>query len=109
MGSGCRCGCSSVPSRDPARTSSSAGTVCDVRVGPLLEHSRLDGVDADDVVEEVDQVLYAQQPLDIAAQNDAIPAAIDELDSLAQDCRQSLHGMIQIGRASCRGKSVDLG
>jgi hypothetical protein len=34
-------------------------------------------------VEEVDQVLRALQPLDVAIQDDAIPAGVDELDSLA--------------------------
>jgi hypothetical protein len=37
-----------------------------VRVGALLEDGRLDTGDADDVVEEVDQVLWALQPLNVA-------------------------------------------
>src|SRR5216683_6745503 len=55
-----------------------------VGVGALLEHGRLDAGDADDVVEEVDQVLWPLQPLDIAIQDNAIPARVDELDSAAQ-------------------------
>jgi hypothetical protein len=36
------------------------------------------------VAEKVDQVLWALQPLDIAAQHDAIPAGVDELDNRAE-------------------------
>src|SRR6266516_723181 len=61
--------------------------------GALLEHSRLDAGDADDVMEEVDQVFGTLQPLDVAVQHDAIPARVDELDNRAQQCRQSIHGM----------------
>src|SRR3989442_13367775 len=64
-----------------------------VGVGALFEDGRLDARDADDIMEEVHQVLGPLQALEIAVQHDAIPAGVDELDSLAQDCRQSLHGM----------------
>jgi hypothetical protein len=64
-----------------------------IRIGPLLEDSRLNSVDADDVLEEVDQVLWTLQSFDVAAQDDAIPAGVDELDSLAQQLGQSVHGM----------------
>ncbi len=40
-----------------------------VRVGALLEHGRLDAGDPDDVMEEVDQVLWTLQPLDVAGAN----------------------------------------
>ena len=53
----------------------------------LVRCSRMAGsmaVDADDVVEEVDQVLWTLQSFEIAAQDDAIPARVDELDSLTQ-------------------------
>jgi hypothetical protein len=33
----------------------------------LLEHGGLDGIDADDVVEKVNQVLWALQSLDVTA------------------------------------------
>ena len=55
-----------------------------VGVGALLEDGRLDAGDADDVVKEVDQVLRALQPLDVAIQDDAIPARVHELDSRTQ-------------------------
>ena len=56
-----------------------------VGIGPLLEHGRLDGLDADDVMEEMDQVLRALQPFDVAVQDDAIPARVKELDGVAQN------------------------
>jgi hypothetical protein len=55
-----------------------------VGLGALLQDGWLDAGDAHDIVEEVDQVLWALQPLDIAVQNDAIPARVHELDSRAQ-------------------------
>ena len=64
-----------------------------VRVA-LLEHDRFDGIDADHLVEEVDEVLWTLEPLDVAAQDDAVPAGVDELDSSAQQHQQSLHGLI---------------
>jgi hypothetical protein len=63
-----------------------------VRFGALLEHGWLNGVDAHRVLEKVDEVLGALQPLDVAAQDNAVPAGVDELDNRAQDCRQSIHG-----------------
>ena len=54
-------------------------------VSALLEYGRLDRVDADDFMEEVDQVLWALQSLDVAVQDDAIPAGVGELDSVAQE------------------------
>ena len=35
-------------------------------------------------MEEVDQVLWTLQSFEIAAQDDAIPAVVDELDSVTQ-------------------------
>jgi hypothetical protein len=55
-----------------------------IGIGALLEHGRLNRVDANDVLKEVDQVLWALQPLDVAAQDDAIPTRIGELDSLTE-------------------------
>jgi len=55
-----------------------------VGVGALFENGRFDTGDADHVVEKVDQVLWALQPLDVAVQNDAIPARVDELDNAAE-------------------------
>jgi len=54
-----------------------------VGIGPLLEYGWLDGRDCDDVMEEVDQVLRALQPFDVAVQDDAIPARVKELDGVA--------------------------
>jgi hypothetical protein len=65
-----------------------------VGIGALLEDGWLEAGDADDVVEEVHEVLWALQSLEIAVQDDAIPAGVDELDSLAQHCRQLIHGMV---------------
>jgi hypothetical protein len=50
----------------------------------LLEHGWLNRFDANDVLKEVDQVLWALQPLDVAAQDDTIPAGVGELDSLTE-------------------------
>jgi len=55
-----------------------------VHLGTQLEDSRFNAGHADDIVKEVDQVLWALQPLEIAIQDNAIPAGIDELDSRAQ-------------------------
>jgi hypothetical protein len=44
-----------------------------VGLGALLQDGWLDAGDAHDIVEEVDQVLWALQPLEIAVQNDAVP------------------------------------
>jgi len=52
--------------------------------GALLKDSWLDTGDANEVVEEVDQVLWALQSLDVAGHDDAIPARVGELDSVAQ-------------------------
>ncbi len=65
-----------------------------VGVGALLEDGWLDAGDADDIVEEVNEVLWALQSLDVAVQHDAIPTRIHPLDSRAQKLQQSIHGMI---------------
>ncbi len=53
-----------------------------VDVGALLEHGGLDAVDADDILEKVDQVLWPLQPLDVAAQDNTIPARAECLNTL---------------------------
>jgi hypothetical protein len=55
-----------------------------VGIGALLEHGRLNCVDANDILEEVDQVLWTLQLPDVAAQADAIPTGLGEPDSLTQ-------------------------
>src|SRR5438874_9972705 len=55
-----------------------------VGIRALLKDRRLEAGDADDLPEEVHQVLWALQPLDVAGQDDAIPTGVDELDSSAQ-------------------------
>ena len=52
--------------------------------GAPLFHAGQHAGDADDVVKEVDQGLWTLQPLQVAVQDDAIPAGIDELDSRAE-------------------------
>jgi hypothetical protein len=47
-------------------------------------------------MEEPDQVLWALEPLKVAAQHDWIPAGVDEVDSLAQHCGQLLHGLAKL-------------
>jgi len=64
-----------------------------VGIGALFQDSWLDTGNADDVVEEVDQVLRTLQPLDVAVQHDAIPARVGELDSAAEQAQQLIHGM----------------
>ncbi|SRR5229473_1123960 len=64
-----------------------------VSSGALLKDSWLDAGHANKVVEEVDEVLWALQSLDVAGYDDAIPARVGELDSVAQQRQQSFHGM----------------
>jgi hypothetical protein len=63
-----------------------------VPIGPLLKDGWFDAVDADHLLEEIDQVLGALQAVDIAVDDDAIPAGVDELDSGTQQHQQSFHG-----------------
>src|SRR5216683_3762656 len=55
-----------------------------VSSGALLKDSWFDAGHANEVVEEVDKVLWALQSLDVAGHDDTIPAGVDELDSVAQ-------------------------
>jgi hypothetical protein len=65
-----------------------------IGLGALFEHGRLEAFDADDVVEEVDQVLGSLHPLEVAGQDDAIPTGVDELDSATKQLWQSIHGSL---------------
>ena len=47
-----------------------------VGIGALLKDGRLDAGDADDIVEEVDQVFWTLQPLDVAVRDDLTTGAL---------------------------------